>query len=213
MDIIWGALVGLRPFEDPLTDEEIARVHRWSSDEHILRWSGGTPTDLTLEEFRERLLSERGNVPSSRRAFFIVTRDGELIGRIGCFAIDWDKKEGELGIVIGESASWGQGYGRDAVTTLLQYIFETTALERINLFTFPENLRAQRCFAACGFRAVGNVRRFSPDIGEFDGIEMEITRREFQARQSYPMPFSPELRIPHSARHQSNGDLLDTDEH
>ena len=113
-----------------------------------------------------------------------------MIGRIGCFAIDWDKKEGELGIVIGESAWWGQGYGRDAVTTLLRYVFETTPLQRINLFTFPENVRAQRCFAVCGFRVVGNTRRFSPDIGEFDGIEMEITRREFQARQSYPIPLS-----------------------
>ena len=186
-----GELIGLRPFDDILTNEEIARVHRWSSDENVLRWSGGTPTDLTFEEFRERLLGERGYPPSNRLAFFIMTHEGELIGRIGCFAIDWDKKEGELGIVIGETASWGQGYGRDAVMTLVRHIFETTALERINLFTFPENLRAQRCFAACGFRVVGNARRFSPDIGEFDGIEMEITRREFLVRLGYPISQIP----------------------
>jgi ribosomal-protein-alanine N-acetyltransferase len=190
MTIIWGEKTGLRPFEDQLTDDEIARVYRWSSDEQILRWSGGSPTDLTIAEFRERLLNERGHIPANRRAFFIVTRDGALIGRIGCFAIDWDKREGELGIVIGESTSWGQGYGRDAVTTLLRHLFETTSLDRINLFTFPENIRAQRCFAACGFRVIAHARRFSPDIGEFDGIEMEITRREFLARQNYPIPLS-----------------------
>jgi ribosomal-protein-alanine N-acetyltransferase len=190
MTIIWGNTIGLRQFEDNLTDDEIARVYQWSNDENILRWSGGTPTDLTFEEFRERLLSERGHMPSNRRAFFIVTRDGELIGRIGCFAIDWKKQEGELGIVIGERAQWGRGYGRDAVATLLYHLFETTSLDRINLFTFPENLRAQRCFIACGFRTIGNARRFSPDIGEFDGIEMEITRREFLTRRSYPIPIS-----------------------
>ena len=194
MAIIWSDKIGLRPFEDALTDEEIARVYRWSSDENILRWSGGAPTDLTLEEFSERLLGEHAYVPSNRRAFFIVTPSGELIGRIGCFAIDWAKKEGELGIVIGESAVWGQGLGRDAITTLLRHLFATTPLERINLFTFPENLRAQRCFAACGFRAIAKARRFSPDIGEFDGIEMEITRREFLARQSYPIPLSQEAK-------------------
>ena len=188
--IIWGSKIGLRPFEDKLTDDEIARVHHWSSDEHLLRWSGGEPTELTLEEFRERLLNERSHTSSNRRAFFIFTRGGDLIGRIGCFAIDWGKKEGELGIVIGESAAWGQGYGRDAVMTLLRHLFETTALDRINLFTFPENLRAQRCFVACGFRTIAHARRFSPDIGEFDGIEMEITRREFLTRQSHPIPIS-----------------------
>ncbi|MDE3088805.1 MAG: GNAT family N-acetyltransferase [Chloroflexota bacterium] len=179
MNIFWGDKIGLRPFEETLTEEEIARVHRWSSDENILRWSGGAPTDLTLPEFRERLLGERGYVPDHRRAFFIITRDGELIGRIGIFAIDWDTHEGELGIVIGESAIWGQGYGRDAIQTLLRHVFATTPLERIHLYTFPENVRAQRCFVAAGFRTIGNARRFSPDIGEFDGIEMEITRREF----------------------------------
>lgn len=194
MDMIWGDKIGLRPFEDAMTDEEIARVYRWTSDENVLRWSGGAPTDLTLEEFRSRLLGERGYTPANRRAFLIVTRDNELIGRIGCFAIDWDKKEAELGIVIGESASWGQGYGRDAVTTLLRHIFDTTALDRINLFTFPENVRAQRCFTACGFRDIGSAQRFSPDIGEFDGIEMEITRRDFRARQSYPIPLSQEAK-------------------
>lgn len=194
MTIIWGDKIGLRPFEDPLTEEEIARVYRWSSDENVLRWSGGTPTELTLAEFRERLLGEHGYVPDNRRAFFIITRPfgstqgGELIGRIGCFAIDWDRKDGELGIVIGESTAWDQGYGRDAINTLLRRLFQTTALERLNLFTFPENLRAQRCFAACGFRVIASARRFSPDLGEFDGIEMEITRRDFLARQSYPIP-------------------------
>jgi RimJ/RimL family protein N-acetyltransferase len=188
MTMLWGTEVYLRPFEDDLTDEEIARVYHWSSDEQVLRWSGGTPTDLTLPEFSERLRGERGYRPVNRRAFLIVTRKGELIGRVGCFAIDWQKQTAEMGIVIGESSVWGKGHGRDAINTLLHHIFETTALQRINLFTFPENLRAQRCFAACGFRVVGSARRFSPDIGEFDGIEMEITRLEFRTRQSYPIP-------------------------
>lgn len=183
MTVIWGKLTGLRPFEAPLTDDEIARVYRWSRDEELLRWSGGVPTDLTREEFGERLRGERGGSLDNRRAFFIVTRAGALIGRIGCFAIDADGRRGELGIVIGERAYWGQGYGRDAVTTLLRHLFETTSLEHIHLFTYPDNLRAQRCFAACGFRTVGTVRRFSPEVGEYDGIEMAITRREFLEHQ------------------------------
>jgi RimJ/RimL family protein N-acetyltransferase len=193
MTTIGGQKTGLRPFEEPLTDLEVARVYQWSRDPELLRWSGGTPTDLTFEEFRGHLREEGRNGSVHRRAFFIVTRPfdgvhpehgrraqgGELIGRIGCFAIDWGKREGELGIVIGDSANWGHGYGRDAVTTLLRHLFETTSLERITLFTFPENVRAQRCFAACGFRTLATARRFSPDLGEYNSVEMEITCREF----------------------------------
>ncbi len=194
MIVAWGSHVGLRPFEDVLTDAEIERVYDWSRDQDVLRWSGGTPTELTLEEFRDRLRSDRRYAPSDRRVFFIVTRGGELIGRTGCFAIDWELKQAELGIVIGEPAYWGQGYGRDAVRTLLRHLFKTTQLESIHLYTFADNVRAQHCFAACGFVTRGQSQRFSPDIGEFDGIEMEITREQFIVQEAQPS--SPSAPIP-----------------
>lgn len=188
MIVAWGDRVGLQPFEDELTDAQVERIYRWSLDTELLALSGGAPTELSLDEFRQRLHSDRQNGPGNRRSFFVFTRTGELIGRIGVFAIDWDAKEGELGVVIGEHPYWSSGYGRDAIKTLLRHIFATTSLERINLFTFQNNIRAQRCFAASGFRALGVARRFSPDIGEFDGIEMEITRREFLNHSSLPRP-------------------------
>jgi RimJ/RimL family protein N-acetyltransferase len=188
-----GRLTALRPFEDFLTDSEIAQVYRWSRDTEILRWSGGTPTELTLVEFRDRLRRDRHLAPPDRLAFLIMTHRGDLIGRIGCFAIDWDRKQAELGIVIAESTYWGRGYGRDAVKTLLRHVFETTPIETVNLFTFSDNVRAQRCFTACGFRTLGNARRFSPDVGEFDGVEMEITRSEFLEQESRA---SAEMRLP-----------------
>lgn len=193
MTIIWGDTVGLRPFEDPVSDAEAERVYHWSRDDQVLRWSGGVPTELTLEDFRDHLRGERWHAPNNRRAFFVLTRSfdsvqgGELIGRIGVFAMDREHRDGELGIVIGEPDYWGKHYGRDAIKTALRHIFSTTPLDRIYLFTFANNLRAQRCFAACGFRSLGAARRFSPEVGEYDGIEMEITRREFLERR---MPIS-----------------------
>lgn len=191
MTIIWNRGVGLRPFEDPITDEEIAQVYHWSRDEQLLRWSGGQPTDLTLAEFSERLRSDQHELFEQRRVFFILTPERRLIGRIGVFAIDWQRRDGELGIVIGEKSEWNKGYGRAAIRLLLHHLFNTTCLERVYLFTYPENLRAQRCFAACGFRVVGTVSRFSVERGEHTAIEMEITRRDFLGqRATHPLDIS-----------------------
>ena len=33
---------------------------------------------------------------------------------------------------------------------------------------------------------LGRGAPFSPDLGEFDGVEMEITRREFLAQRNLP---------------------------
>jgi RimJ/RimL family protein N-acetyltransferase len=177
--IAWGEKTGLRPFEDALSDSDIERVYRWSRDQEILKWSGGNPVELTLAEFKERIRHESAHPPTDRRMFFVVTREREMIGRVGCFALDESGKTGELGIVIGEREYWGMGYGRDATATLLTHLFDTSLLERINLYTYPENLRAQKCFAACGFRMLGASRRLSSDLGGFEGLEMEITRQEF----------------------------------
>ncbi len=191
--VAWGGKIGLRPFEDELSASEIERVYRWSRDQEILKWSGGNPIELTLTEFTERIRHESAHPPTDRRMFFVVTRQGELIGRIGCFALDETGTSGELGIVIGEREYWGMGYGRDATTALLTLLFDTTPLERINLYTYPDNLRAQKCFAACGFRMLGSARRLSSDLGEFDGLEMEITRQEFFERINLA---SPKISIP-----------------
>lgn len=192
--MIYGDNVILRPFEDSITDEDAARVWRWSRDENLLRWAGGTPTDLTLSEFREHLRGERFHAPTNRRAFFVLTNDGALIGRIGVFAIDWLNRDGEMGIVIGEPVNWGKHYGRDAIKTLVRHVFATTSLDRLYLFTFNDNVRAQRCFAACGFRTLGSARRFSPDVGEYDGVEMELTRQDFRERR-FPENTNLTLRI------------------
>jgi RimJ/RimL family protein N-acetyltransferase len=80
-------------------------------------------------------------------------------------------------------------------------VFATTQLDRINLYSFVDNARAQRCFAACGFRPLSTARRFSPDIGEYDGIEMEITRDEF-AKLDASVPFlrQPPISITQDAK-------------
>jgi RimJ/RimL family protein N-acetyltransferase len=184
MRLIWGEKTGLRRFEEQMSEAEIAKLHEWSRDEEVLRWSGGSPTDLSRNEFREHLHAERVYGPSNRRAFLIFAREPlALIGRLGIFGIDWDKGQGELGIVIGEKEYWGRGYGRDAVRTLVHHLFMTSSLKRIYLYTFSENQRAQKSFAAAGFRVVDHGRRFTPEVGEFEGVQMEITRADFVDQQ------------------------------
>lgn len=175
-----GEKTFLRRFEDRMSDAEIARLYAWSRDTELLRWSGGTPTALSESEFREHVRGERLYGPTNRRMFLMFARDTlELIGRIGIFAIDWNRRDAELGVVIGAREYHNRGYGRDATYTLLHHLFTSSSLNLIYLYTFQENVRAQRAFAAAGFRVTERGPRFTPDVGEFDGVKMEITRQEF----------------------------------
>ncbi|MGB8644567.1 MAG: GNAT family protein [Anaerolineae bacterium] len=198
MKLIYGARTALRRFEERMTDAEVSRLYKWGRDADVLRWSGGSPTELSEYDFGEHIRAERLYGPTNRRAYLIFAREPhnhlELIGRLGIFGIDWDKRQGELGIVIGEKNYWGRGYGRDAVHTLVHHIFTTSSLNRVYLYTFADNYRAQHAFTAAGFREVSRGKRYTPDIGEFDGIEMQVTRADFEEGL-----FSPAAQTPHTA--------------
>jgi RimJ/RimL family protein N-acetyltransferase len=87
------------------------------------------------------------------------------------YDIDWDKRQAELGIMIGERHYWGQGYGADAVATLVRHIFADTKIDRIYLKTLEWNVRAQRCFRKCGFLDCGRTNRQGNDF-----VIMELHR-------------------------------------
>ncbi len=184
MAIIYGEKIFLRRFEDRMSDAEIARLYAWSGDEELLRQSGGMKTELSEQEFREHVRGERLYGPTNRRMFLLFARENmQLIGRIGIFAIDWNRRDAEMGVVIGEREFQNRGYGRDATRALLHHLFTTSSLNEIYLYTFAENVRAQHSFAAVGFRITEQGPRFTPEVGEFDSVKMEITRAEFLERE------------------------------
>ncbi|MCB0159801.1 MAG: GNAT family N-acetyltransferase [Caldilineaceae bacterium] len=172
-----GERLSLRPVICPLSAQQVAQVFVWSNDAEVLSWSGGAPADISLDEFGAQLEAQRREPQIDQRIFYLELPDGALIGRVGLFAIDWSRREGELGILIGRD-HWGKGYGRDAVLLLLRHAFSTLSLQRVYLSTATDNVRAQRAFAACGFQITGPGRRYLPATGTWieDGVGMEIMR-------------------------------------
>ncbi len=165
----------LRPYVAGFNDTELEALYRWSRDDRIVQLSGGRTLDVTFERFRELFLDQlqRHNTPQEQ-LFAVLDENGRIIGRSGLFAIDERRGRAELGIVIGDRGAWGRGYGRDTVRTLAAFGFDVLGLDRIVLYTYPDNERAQRAFAAVGFQPVRNVRRFSFDRGSHSELEMEL---------------------------------------
>ena len=189
---IWGENIGLRSVKISLTNAEVEQVYRWSRDEDLSRWTASPPTELTLAEFRDHLRRERWRPRFDQQHFFIVTRAGELTGKISLYAIDYTTGDAELGIFL-DKKYWSRYYGREAIRLLEWYTFSETPIDRILLGTFKENVRAQRSFAACGFRVVGSAGRLNPVSGEYiEGVKMEITRSDYLRQHS------PDQVFPHN---------------
>jgi ribosomal-protein-alanine N-acetyltransferase len=148
--------------------------YRWRTDEELSRLDAAPPLRMPFPEYLRLYEDElRHPYPWSRR-FAIDTQDGKHIGNCMYYDIDYTTGEAELGVMIGEKEYWNQGYGTDAVKTLLAHIFTETPLRRVYLHTLEWNTRAQRCFAKAGFTPVRTVRRNGQTF-----VRMEITREQW----------------------------------
>jgi RimJ/RimL family protein N-acetyltransferase len=150
--ILTGKKIKLRPksIQDAATD------YKWRTDPELCHLDAASTIDNSFQEFLEHYREQfRFHVPGLR--FAIETTDGKHIGNCSLFNIDDNKKATELGIMIGEKTFWGQGYGTDAILTLLNYVFTQTELQKVFLKTLYWNVRAQKCFKKCGFTSNGSV--------------------------------------------------------
>ena len=72
---------------------------------------------------------------------------------------DADHPYPEIGFGIPNLQARGQGYGREAVELLVDYIFSGYPMERIAAFTDIENIPSQRLLQKLGFMQEGIIRK------------------------------------------------------
>jgi RimJ/RimL family protein N-acetyltransferase len=169
--------VTLRPYSEGFAEHELRDLYAWGTDTELIRLAGGSPLDMPFARFRDLFLRQLPARNGDRQQLYAVLNESaQMIGRIGLFGFDSGGSMAELGVVIGNRDSWGRGYGREAVSALVADAFERVGLQRILLYTFEGNLRAQRAFASCGFKSLGSVRKFSFDRGTHLEVEMELCR-------------------------------------
>ncbi len=94
--------------------------------------------------------------------------------------LDWVDRRAEIGVMIGEKDHWSRGFGTEAISLLLRYMFEELNLERIGLYCDETNLRAQRCYQKCGFRQEGVFRHHRFKNGAFvNDVIMSVLRADW----------------------------------
>lgn len=172
----WGR-VTLKPMVG-LTPAEWRRFYQFFRDRELADWNGARPIRLPEWLFQRIMLDEERS--GERFGFGVYDETGVFIGSVELYDLRPTRpstpREATLGVMIGDRALWGRGYGREAVRAVLRWAFEVhdPPLSGVRLRTFAHNVRAQRAFLAAGFREVGrDERRDRTDV------LMRITREEW----------------------------------
>ena len=150
--------------------------YRWRSDPELARLDAAIPLTMSFERYL-KLFEDQMKYPTpGSHHYSIDTLDDRFIGNCMYYDMDTVNLEAELGIVIGDRDYWSDGYGYDAVTTLLDHMFNARNLKRVYLHTLEWNGRAQKSFSKCGFNAVRPVRRMAHEF-----ILMDVLRDDWFA--------------------------------
>ena len=111
---------------------------------------------------------------------WIVEHEGRLLGEIRLDAIDQHDRRARLAVGFFDPSKLGRGLGRQAIRLVLEHGFEALQLHRVGLRVIAYNVRAIRCYLACGFKEEGREREVANAGGEWhDDVLMGMLRREY----------------------------------
>ncbi|MDO5301111.1 MAG: GNAT family N-acetyltransferase [Tissierellia bacterium] len=85
--------------------------------------------------------------------YFAIVVDDFAVGYMGLKGMNPLLRRGEIGIIL-DRAQMDRGYGRRALTWLLDYGFQKRHLERISLSVYPWNHRALHLYESLGFQPI-----------------------------------------------------------
>ncbi len=175
--VIHAERVYLRPIEP----DDAAIVHGWYEDAEFLALMGGRPASLA--ERRAAFERRAADPPRDVINLAVCLRaDRRPIGRVDVFEIDPYNGNAGFGIGIGDPRDRGQGFGREAVQALCDYVFGQLRLERLWLVTDADNVVAQHLYESIGFRREGVARHAYYQDGRYqDDVRMAILRDEWRA--------------------------------
>lgn len=179
MNLVVGPVILRRP--EP---SDAKALYAQKNDPDIANRLGGWTVGYSIADINN-WISHR-QVPGADILWVVADAvSDECMGHVGLYRIDHRVRKAEFGIMLGDTATWGKGLGRDVSQRVLEYGFEMLNLQRIELSVLGPNEVAQHLYESLGFRQEGLLRRSQFKEGRYlDVVLMGLLREEFGVRDA-----------------------------
>jgi len=165
LELLEGKTVNLRIVEK----EDLPLAIEWINDPDYF----GEYNPLT-QQSRAELEKQYGKLISDEKWFFIEKKDGGRIGSISCGP---EGKAMEIGYNLIPSER-GKGFGTEAVKIMVDYLFLSKEIVRIQAHIDPRNVASQKVLERTGFRKEGTIRKSMFIRGEWRDLFLYSILRE-----------------------------------
>ena len=153
--------------------EDLERVAEWVNN---LEFTG--EYEPVSQESETDIEKQYDKLPPEEKWFIIEKKDGSRIG-LAIHLLDPGKRMA-IGYYLIPSQR-GKGYGTEAVRIMVDYLFLSKDIVRIQAETHPENVASHRVLEKAGFKREGTIRKsfFSRGVWR-DTVLFSILREEWK---------------------------------
>ena len=131
------------------------------------------------QKSRTEIEKEYDNLPSEQKTFIIEKKDGSKIGYIGHYP-EAEGKLFEIGFALTPSER-RKGYCTEAVNIMVDYLFLSKNIVRIQAHTDPRNVASHKVLEKAGFKKEGTIRKSFFIRGEWrNTLLYSILREEWK---------------------------------
>ena len=137
----------IRPY---IPGKDYEYVSKWIDGErtHAFWCANRLPYPITQQSFHDFL--EKNAVDWTDSAYIATENNGQAAGFF-CYSSNTTDNIGFLKFVIVDNTKRGKGYGKEMLNLALQYAFQITGAEAVQLNVFSENASAKQCYEKVGF--------------------------------------------------------------
>lgn len=170
---------GERIYLSPMCIDDAEKYTEWFSDRKNTDCLHYTSQLVTVQD--EKAWLENISKKNGYNFAIVDSKTDKLIGNCSLSHVVHLDRTATVGIFIGDEENKNKGYGREALTLLLDYGFNILNLHNIKLDVFAFNERAIACYKKVGFKEYGRRHECYFLDGKYhDSVSMEILEDDFR---------------------------------
>lgn len=151
--------------------------------DYLRQWLPWVDKTKYVEDTRQFLRESMEHNSRGSRLTTILLHGNEVAGSLGVVQFHKDFKKCEMGYWLRQDRQ-GSGFMTQACACLIDHLFKTKDLNRVEIYAATGNLPSHRVTQRLGFQPEGVLRQGFIIRGEFHDLALfSLLRHEWQARQ------------------------------
>lgn len=173
----------MRLYLRPIDLEDAEKIFEYKSNKEVNKFQGFIPKNISeVEDFIQNKTAREINIENTWFQFVIIhDRDNKVIGDIGLHFLEGGNNQVEFGITL-NSAYQQKGYAKEAMESVLSYLFRDLEKHRIIASIDPRNKSSIQLLESLKMRKEAHFKKSLFIENEWvDDVVYAILKEEYDA--------------------------------